>query len=364
MAGKFMFRPAITSRFSHGARIVTHDDDSWDMLPGLLMSGLTVDQPAPQTEQLMKPAPASGGDLRAKILRLLAQPKYQPLDKVELTKKLGLKADDRPELKELLREMEQEGAVARIKKDRYVLPDAADLFPGVIHFNDKGYAFVINEKKDGQSDLFITAENTWTALHGDRVLARVNREGFVDARERRYRGPGAGQRREGRVIRILKRANETVVGTLQKSKQFFYVVADDPRFIHNIYVHPEPDRAAQAAGHGRQGRRASGAVGDAPRQPGRQDHRGARPGGEGGRGHALHHPQVPLAGGVPARGHAGGGADSRSRWTTQEAGAARRPARTISSSRSTPTTRAISTTPSAWRSCPAAGGGWASTSRT
>ena len=188
----------------------------------------------------MKPSPAPGGDLRAKILRLLAQPKYQPLDKVELTKKLGLKADDRPELKELLRELEQEGAVARIKKDRYVLPDTADLFPGVIHFNDKGYAFVINEKKDGGSDLFITAENTWTALHGDRVLARVNREGFIDARERRYRGPGAGQRREGRVIRILKRANETVVGTLQQSKQkFFYVVADDPRFIHNIYVHPD-----------------------------------------------------------------------------------------------------------------------------
>ena len=134
--------------------------------------------------------------------------------------------------------MEQEGAVARIKKDRYVQPDTADLFPGVIHFNDKGYAFVISETP-GQSDLFITAENTWVALHGDRVLARVNREGFVDAKERRYRGPGAGQRREGRVIRILKRASETVVGTLQKSKQFFYVVADDPRFIHNVYVHPE-----------------------------------------------------------------------------------------------------------------------------
>ena len=183
----------------------------------------------------MKPT-NSAGDLRAKILRLLASPKYQPLDKVELTKKLGLTPDDRAALKELLRDLEQEGAVARIKKDRYVKPDAADLFPGVIHFNDKGYAFVISETP-GQSDLFITAENTWTALHGDRVLARVNREGFVDARERRYRGPGAGQRREGRVIRILKRANETIVGTLQKSKQFHHVVADDPRFIHNVYVH-------------------------------------------------------------------------------------------------------------------------------
>ena len=61
----------------------------------------------------MKSSAAPGGDLRAKISRLLASPKYQPLDKVELTKKLGLTADDRPVLKELLRTMEQEGAVAR-----------------------------------------------------------------------------------------------------------------------------------------------------------------------------------------------------------------------------------------------------------
>ncbi len=181
--------------------------------------------------------PTSGADLRAKILRLLAAPKYQPLDKVELTKKLGLRADDRGELKDLLRAMEQEGAIARIRKERYVLPDTADLFPGVITFNDKGFAFVINETK-GQPDLFISAENSATALQGDRVLARVIQEGFIDARGRRYRGPGAGERKEGRVIRILQRANDTVVGTLQRSKQFFYVVADDPRFIHHIYVHP------------------------------------------------------------------------------------------------------------------------------
>ncbi len=116
--------------------------------------------------------------------------------------------------------MEQEGAVARIKKDRYVLPDTADLFPASSTSTTRDTRSSSTKEAAG-SDLFITAENTWTALHGDRVLARVNREGFVDARERRYRGPGAGQRREGRVIRILKRANETVVGTLQQSKQIF-----------------------------------------------------------------------------------------------------------------------------------------------
>jgi ribonuclease R len=67
-------------------------------------------------------------------------------------------------------------------------------------------------------------------MHGDRVVARIATEKPVDW------VPGRTPRREGRVIRILKRASETIVGTLQKSKNFFYLVADDPRFVHNVYL--------------------------------------------------------------------------------------------------------------------------------
>src|SRR5262249_28737087 len=40
----------------------------------------------------------------------------------------------------------------------------------------------------------------------------------------------------GRVIRILERVRETIVGTLQHSKNFYYVVPDDPRLVHDVYV--------------------------------------------------------------------------------------------------------------------------------
>src|SRR5204863_8352575 len=32
----------------------------------------------------------------------------------------------------------------------------------------------------------------------------------------------------------------TIVGTLQQSKNFFYVVPDDPRIVHNVYVQVPP----------------------------------------------------------------------------------------------------------------------------
>src|SRR5205085_3096572 len=92
------------------------------------------------------------------------------------------------------------------------------------------FAFLPREKA-GEQDLFIAAENTGTAMHGDKVVARITRD------ERFARAKGRA-RAEGRVIRILERAHDTIVGTLQQSKNFFYVVPDDPRIVHNVYVQP------------------------------------------------------------------------------------------------------------------------------
>jgi ribonuclease R len=168
-------------------------------------------------------------DLRAEILRLIRDPKYRPLDKIEIANALGYGAAQRNEVRRTLRDLEKEGEIARIRKNRYVQPDTADLVTGTLSVHDAGYSFLTNEKQ-GQADLFIAAENTGTAMHGDRVVARIIR----GAEFSRARTPRA----EGRVIRILTRANETIVGTLQQTRNFFYVVPDDPRLVHNIYVQP------------------------------------------------------------------------------------------------------------------------------
>ena len=168
-------------------------------------------------------------DLRAEILRLIRDPKYRPLDKIEIANALGYGAAHRNEVRRTLRDLEKEGEIARIRKNRYVQPDTADLVTGTLSVHEAGYSFLTNEKQ-GQADLFIAAENTGTAMHGDRVVARIIR----GAEFSRARTPRA----EGRVIRILTRANETIVGTLQQTHNFFYVVPDEPRLVHNIYVQP------------------------------------------------------------------------------------------------------------------------------
>ena len=174
----------------------------------------------------------NGRKIREQVLVLLARKDYRPLDKTDIAGKLGLTAGERVALRKTLRELERAGQIARIRKNRYVLPAEADLIAGKLSIHQVGYGFLTPETPGGP-DVFIAAENIGTAMHGDRVVARISR----DTPDDRIKG-----RREGRVIRILERAHDTIVGTLQRSRNFYYVVPDDPRFVHDIYVHPERDR--------------------------------------------------------------------------------------------------------------------------
>src|SRR3954451_1350467 len=180
----------------------------------------------------------NGLKISEQILALLSRKDYRPLNKIEIAGKLGVSGRARVAFRSTLRDLERAGEIARIRKDRYVLPAEADLVTGKLSVHPAGYGFLTSEKP-GEPDIFIAAENVGTAMHGDRVIARISPE------------PPAGRikgRREGRVIRILERAHETVVGTLQRSRNFYYVVPDDPRFVHDIYVRPvavEEDRQSR-----------------------------------------------------------------------------------------------------------------------
>src|SRR5262245_32238644 len=131
--------------------------------------------------------------IREQLLALLSRKDYRPLNKIEIARKLGVSGRGRVAFRRILRELERGGEIARIRKDRYVLPGEADLITGKLSVHPAGYGFLSSEKSD-EPDVFIAAENVGTAMHGDRVVARISLE------------PPGGRikgRREGRVIRIL-----------------------------------------------------------------------------------------------------------------------------------------------------------------
>lgn len=172
------------------------------------------------------------------LMGLLAERDYVPLDAVELARCLKLPDDRKMELEEVLRKMEQEGRVAQIKGNRYVLPLQADLVPGRIRMTRQGRGFLQPDDPE-LKEIAVAESATGTAMHEDRVLVR---------RDLRPRSPHAKtpQPESGTVVRVLERRRTRIVGTLQKSRQFLFVIPDDPRIPHDIYVTPPRAEAGAA----------------------------------------------------------------------------------------------------------------------
>lgn len=164
----------------------------------------------------MKPTP-----LRDRVLEKLRAPDYRPLDKVELTKALDMHSSERRQLRDVLGALEAEGAILRTSKDLYILPGVADVATGTLQVHGGGNAHLLSETP-GVKDLFVPAAHLGTAMHGDKVVVRI---------ERSRRGD-----QEGRVIRVLERVNSKIVGILQRSKNFFYVKPDDARMQRDVNV--------------------------------------------------------------------------------------------------------------------------------
>src|SRR6267154_3995844 len=101
---------------------------------------------------------ANGPRIREQILALLSRKDYRPLNKIEIARKIGVSGRARLAVRGTLRDLEQAGEIARIRKNQYVLPAEADLVAGKLSIHPAGYGFLVPETA-GEPDIFIAAEN-------------------------------------------------------------------------------------------------------------------------------------------------------------------------------------------------------------
>jgi ribonuclease R len=168
------------------------------------------------------------------LIRLL-EGAGEPLQAPKIASALRMDHDDLPLLDRTLAVLEREGRIVRVRQDHYLVPQTADLFTGKLQIHAGGSGHVLANQEGGK-DLFISADNLGTALNGDSVVARLIQQPRFHGRPRR------DVRQEGRIIRVVKRGGAPIVGTLQKTTNFYHVVADDPRFPRTLYV-PTPEGA-------------------------------------------------------------------------------------------------------------------------
>lgn len=94
---------------------------------------------------------------------------------------------------------------------------------GIYRANEKGFGFVEFDDKE-KEDIFIPSKYTYKALNGDRVLIEI------------YKQKEKGKRAEGKIIKVLEREKEKVVGIFQKNRNFGFVVPDDKKLGTDIFI--------------------------------------------------------------------------------------------------------------------------------
>jgi ribonuclease R len=162
---------------------------------------------------------------REDILKLIRDRVHHPATARELSKLLKIPREDRHAFTRDLQALTEAGELLQIRGNRFGLPDKMDLIVGRLHTNAGGFGFVAPEnttRAEGK-DIFIAAANLTEAMHGDRVVARIERQ--------TPKGP------EGRVIRVLERRSDSVVGRfVTDASGLGYVVPFDRRVLADIQV--------------------------------------------------------------------------------------------------------------------------------
>ena len=166
-----------------------------------------------------------------RLLSFMREESYKPLTIKELEEAFGI--EDSSEFKEFVKmlvQMEEKGLVVRTRSNRYGVPERMNMVKGKVLAHSKGFAFVEQEDKS-LDDIFIPPSEMRSAMHGDIVLARIDKH------------PTDG-RPEGAIVRVIERGVTQIVGTYVDNKYFGFVIPDDKRISSDIFIAAEAKNGA------------------------------------------------------------------------------------------------------------------------
>jgi ribonuclease R len=160
-----------------------------------------------------------------RLLELIRDQIDHPATPRELLQRLKISRDERATLRRLLGQLVSSGALVRTRGNRYGIPDRMNLVVGRITTNPRGFGFVVPDRQPEEvaGDIYIAGSNLNQAMHGDRVVARIERVSDRGA--------------EGRIVRILERGASNVVGRYDLDDSGFgFVVPFDRRLIMDVQI--------------------------------------------------------------------------------------------------------------------------------
>jgi ribonuclease R len=160
------------------------------------------------------------------LLAQIRQHAHHPATVRDLMRMLRVPRTERASFRRQLKALVAAGELLQVRGNRYGLPEKMDLVVGRLTTHPSGFGFVVPDQAAPGSqrpDIYIAAANLSEAMHGDRVVVRVER----------HTERGA----EGRIIRILERSQAAIVGRYEVDDGGLgYVVPFDRRVLADVHV--------------------------------------------------------------------------------------------------------------------------------
>lgn len=156
--------------------------------------------------------------IKNKILEVLKS--HKPMTKEQILKQFEVSKIEKASFFKMLDELEKEEEIFFNKdSEKYYVIDGEIYTSGKIQGNERGFGFLLQE----EADVFITKDRMNGALHGDRVIAKILEE-------------SKGNSKEGEIISIIERRDDSLVGTFQNQKSFGFVVPDESKISYDIFI--------------------------------------------------------------------------------------------------------------------------------
>ncbi len=142
------------------------------------------------------------------------------LSPIEISEKLGKKSvDDLKNILQALSELENDFIVYKSNKGKYIMFEKSHLKKGRLSVSKGGFGFVI---LDGEDDIYIDKRNMNGALNNDIVVAEEIK--------------GSGKKTEGRIVKILKKENNLIVGLYDIFDGNPHFIPDDKKLNMEIIL--------------------------------------------------------------------------------------------------------------------------------
>ncbi len=166
---------------------------------------------------------------KKQILEHMCSFAQRPLSLKELIRQLSVPPAERHIFRRLIKQMSISGEIVKIKGHKYGLPTQMSLIVGRLQVHRDGFGFLIPEEK-GKPEIYVNSRHLKQALDGDKVVVRM---------ESSHRG----EKTSGRVIRVLERAHQQIVGRYERGYRFDYVIPWHPNLTQDIFIPPQSHNA-------------------------------------------------------------------------------------------------------------------------